>query len=100
MGKGGKALKNFIESIPDDKINGFTDGEHALYSNTHYRLDNRGLASGDPKIHNLQVRVNRETTISTLKREAGKTVATALVPKAGDWTPDMIRDELLSNRKI
>lgn len=51
-------------------------------------------------MHNLQVQVNRETTISTLKREAGKIVATALVPKAGDWTPDMIRDELLANRKI
>ncbi|KAL2678539.1 hypothetical protein Neosp_009287 [[Neocosmospora] mangrovei] len=100
MGKGSETLRKFIESIPDDKINGFTDGEHKLYSNTHYRLDHQGLTSGDPKMYNLQVQVNRGTTISILKREVGKTVATALVPVAGDWTPDMIREELLQNCMI
>ncbi|RTE80230.1 hypothetical protein BHE90_005228 [Fusarium euwallaceae] len=84
MGKAGKALRNFILSIPDDKINGFTDGEHTLYKDANYRLDNQGLTTGDPQRYNLQVQVNREreTTLSTLKREVGKTVATALVPTA------------------
>ncbi|RSL71773.1 hypothetical protein CEP53_001349 [Fusarium sp. AF-6] len=97
MGKAGKALRNFILSIPDDKINGFTDGEHTLYKDANYRLDNQGLTTGDPQRYSLQVQV---TTLSTLKREVGKTVATALVPTAEDWTPDMIRNELLENCKI
>ncbi|RSL69602.1 hypothetical protein CEP51_012316 [Fusarium floridanum] len=49
MGKAGKALRNFILSIPDDKINSFTDGEHTLYKDANYRLDNQGLTTGDPQ---------------------------------------------------
>ncbi|KAM0414694.1 hypothetical protein ACHAPT_013456 [Fusarium lateritium] len=109
MGKASKALKEFIESIPDGKINGFMNREHTLYKDVNYRLDNQGLTTGEPKFNNLKVQVNRETTLGTLdretafsalQREAGKTVVTALVPLEGGWTPDMSRDELLRTSKI
>jgi hypothetical protein len=58
------------------------------------------LTSGDPKYYNFQVQINNQTSISTLKRETGKTVATALVPTDGSWNPKKIRDELLSNMKL
>lgn len=43
MGKASKALKAFIVGMPDDKLSGFTSGEHTLYSDTDFRLDNQGV---------------------------------------------------------
>ena len=43
------------------------------------------LTSGHLQYYNLQVQVNNQATISTLK-ETAKIVATALVPTDGSWT--------------
>jgi hypothetical protein len=43
MGKGSKSLKDFIVGIPDGKLSGFTSGEHKLYSDINFRLDNQGV---------------------------------------------------------
>lgn len=43
MGKVSKALEAFIRTIPDDKLSGFTDGEHTLYKDVNYRLDQQGV---------------------------------------------------------
>ena len=45
--------------------------------------------------HNLQVQVNKGTSISTLKKVAPNTVAgPVLVPSDNTWTASKIRDEL------
>ncbi|QRD84974.1 hypothetical protein F9C07_9231 [Aspergillus flavus] len=58
------------------------------------------LTTGDPQYYNLQVRINNQTTISTLKRVKGETVAHTLVPADGSWTPEQIRQALLANTLI
>ncbi|KAJ5225133.1 hypothetical protein N7468_006358 [Penicillium chermesinum] len=100
MGKASKALKAFIVGIPDGKLSGFTSGEHTLYSDADFRLDNQGLTTGDPQYYNLHVQINNQTTISTLQREKGATIANTLVPTDGSWTPEQIRVALLANMKI
>ncbi|KAJ1713090.1 hypothetical protein AFGD_005267 [Aspergillus flavus] len=100
MGKATSALTAFIENIPDGKISGYTSGEHTLHRDTNFRLDNQGLTTGDPQYYNLQVQINNQTTISTLKRVKGETVAHTLVPADGSWTPEQIRQALLANTLI
>ncbi|KAJ5470345.1 hypothetical protein N7530_007702 [Penicillium desertorum] len=97
MGKGSKSLKDFIVGIPDGKLSGFTSGEHKLYSDINFRLDNQGLTTGHPQYYNLHVQINNQTTISTLQRAKGATVANTLVPTDWSWTPEQIRQALLAN---
>ncbi|RHZ64432.1 uncharacterized protein CDV56_105796 [Aspergillus thermomutatus] len=36
------SLEEFIKSIPDEKIMGFTDGEHGLYKDVNHHLNHQG----------------------------------------------------------
>ncbi|KAJ5102312.1 hypothetical protein NUU61_004534 [Penicillium alfredii] len=60
----------------------------------------RILTTGDPQYYNLHVQINNQTTISTLQREKGATIANTLVPTDGSWTPEQIRLALRANMKI
>ena len=58
------------------------------------------MTSDDPPRHNLQVQVNRQTKISTLKNLArAKTVAGPVLAD-GDETPEEIRKALLESMDI
>ena len=50
--------------------------------------------------HNLQVQVNKQTSITTLKKLAPSTVSMALVPESSPWSAEEIREEMLANRTI
>lgn len=43
MGKATKALKEFIESIPDSKLTGFPAAAGTIYKTTEFRLDMQGV---------------------------------------------------------
>ena len=43
MGKASKALKEFIESIPDSKLTGFPAAAGTIYKTTEFRLDMQGV---------------------------------------------------------
>lgn len=59
------------------------------------------MTSSNPQEHNLQVQVNKGTTISTLKKHAPSTVAgPVLVPSNDPWTADQIKSALLASMKI
>ncbi|KAK4246189.1 hypothetical protein C7999DRAFT_33404 [Corynascus novoguineensis] len=108
MGKASAAIRAFIESIPDEKLTGFADPDpsYTIYSNTDFRLDLQNKTSTKPPNYNLQVQVNRQSTISTLKRmkkktgNTGTTVAKALVPTDGSWNAAAVRAALLAGRMI
>jgi hypothetical protein len=53
------------------------------------------MTSGSPKKHNLQVQINKETTITSLKKSAPQTVATLLVPDDESMTSQQIKDGLI-----
>ncbi|KAG8627442.1 hypothetical protein KVT40_004925 [Elsinoe batatas] len=106
--KGKKELLSFIDSIPDDKLTGLRPPKpnYTIFTNVNLRLDNQGYTSTDPKKHNLQVQINRGTTISTLKSAAkkssqrGTSVAIAEVPDDGSWGAKKIKDTLKASSKI
>jgi len=58
------------------------------------------MTSGEPKEHNLQVQINKETTITSLKKSAPQTVATLLVSKDDPPSAATIRDNLIANITI
>lgn len=43
MGKASKALKEFIEGIPDSKLTGFSTAPGTIYKTTEFRLDMQGV---------------------------------------------------------
>ncbi|KAF2768103.1 hypothetical protein EJ03DRAFT_274905 [Teratosphaeria nubilosa] len=94
MGKAQKALKAFIEGIPESKLTNLTKSIGTLYKDDDFRLDMQGMTSDDPAKHNLQVQVNNGTAISTLKKAAPKTVAGPVLVAAGTSASD-VRSELL-----
>ncbi|KAI9668024.1 MAG: hypothetical protein M1821_000844 [Bathelium mastoideum] len=101
--KGAKALIAFITDIPDSKLTGWTEGEHTIYKDTDFRLDNQGKTS-DKKHYNVHVQVNNEVTISTLKKSKGQTVSNVLVPisdeGALEWDAAKIKTELKEAKRI
>ena len=64
------------------------------------------MTSDDPRMYNIQVQINRNTTISTLKKmnkkskNRGTTVAKALVPIDGSWDATAVKDALKKGRLI
>jgi hypothetical protein len=63
------------------------------------------MTSDDPRMYNIQVQVNRETKISSLKNQKrskynGTTLAKALVPIDGSWDVAMVRQALLDGLLI
>ncbi|KAI1788568.1 hypothetical protein LXA43DRAFT_633266 [Ganoderma leucocontextum] len=122
MGKATKALLAFINGIPDDKLKDIGESQHTIYQDSDFRLDMQGVStpselssqsvvewcgshclflqmtSGEPKRYNLQVQINKQTTISTLKKHQPATVAIYLANKTD--SPATIRQGLLSGMKI
>ncbi|KAF8448151.1 hypothetical protein BGX38DRAFT_1093445 [Terfezia claveryi] len=96
MGKASKALREFINGIPDNKINPPPGAAGTIVSDENFRLDMQGLTSGKPQKFNLQVQINSQTSISTIKKLAPKTVATYLTPTDNPGTPAQIRAGLIN----
>ncbi|KAK9364366.1 hypothetical protein V1509DRAFT_91962 [Lipomyces kononenkoae] len=108
MGKASDAIIEFIEGIPDGKLRGFSDPHPAytVYQTLHFRLDVQNMTTADPPMYDIQVQINRETSISTLKRmnekskKSGTSVAKALVPADGSWDAASVRQALLHGRMV
>lgn len=43
MGKATKALKEFIDDIPDSKLTGFSTASGTIHKTTEFRLDMQGV---------------------------------------------------------
>lgn len=54
------------------------------------------MTSDKPPKHNLQVQINKQTTITSLKKLVPDTVAAILVDKDSDETPEQIRERLIA----
>lgn len=68
-------LKSFIDSIPAIRLENFAPSamSNPIYSDMNFRLDMQGITSAGE--FNLQVQVNRQTTIKSLRVARGNTVA-------------------------
>lgn len=119
MGKTGNPrweLQYFIENIPDEKLKAFPSKEISnVHNDDNYRLDMQSvcvvdiattsahinrrvlqLTSNRPYHWNIQIQINRQSTIASLKRIRGQSVTKALVPAEGNgWTAEEVGAELL-----
>ncbi|KAH7175381.1 hypothetical protein EDB81DRAFT_874234 [Dactylonectria macrodidyma] len=93
MGRGIKRdLMDFIDSIPDEKLEGFPSSQTTIFRDQNFRLDMQGItSSGD---WNLQIQVNYSASSTSLRRIAPKTIAgPVLVSPTNPLAPDQIRAE-------
>ncbi|RDW61202.1 uncharacterized protein DSM5745_10700 [Aspergillus mulundensis] len=94
MGRGKKkVLSDFIDSIPDEKLEGFPDSPSTLYHDLDFRFDMQGITSNDE--WNLQIQVNFKPKTPSLRKFAPKTVAgPVLVSRSEPLTGEEIRQAL------
>jgi len=112
MGKASKALKDFIDEIPDSNLEALPPSAGTIYTTKHFRLDMQGVSwiyskqpltkplsradgsmypqmTGSQEHYNLQIQVNKGTTFAS-KTPAGP----VLVPSDNPWSAEKIKEEL------
>jgi hypothetical protein len=122
MGNNTTRAEDFIDDIPNCKLAGLPTIPRTIYKNTDFRLDMQGvrsflpfpfspllhlsnswqyqMTSGDPKKHNIQVQVNKGTTVTTLKKAAPRTVASVLVLQDDPPSAETIKKDLKASVTI
>ncbi|KAK4118878.1 hypothetical protein N657DRAFT_637728 [Parathielavia appendiculata] len=85
-----KILRDFIDNIPDHKLENFSDGPGTIHKDIDLRLDMQGITNNDE--WNLQIQVNYGCKTTSLKPYAPDTVAgPVLVSRTAPLTPEEIR---------
>jgi len=99
MGKASKALKEFIGSIPDSKLTGFSTAPGVVYKTTEFRLDMQGMTS--KREFNLQIQANREAQVTSVRGLAPQTVAgPVLIGEDKSVTAEEVRKKLYDSMLI
>lgn len=100
MGMGVVGLFDFIDSIPDSRLTGdFSALGKTIYRDQNFRMDMQGMTTGS-KAYNVQIQVNKGTSIKTLKGFAPKSATTLIIPVDAGWTPDEVRAKFKANKVI
>lgn len=92
-----KALPQFIDDIPDSKLEGgFPSSTMTIWHNDNYRLDMQGLTTDAPRCWNLQVQVNKQVLFTSAKRAGknGASVAKVLIPIDAPYSAADIKEML------
>ncbi|RSM06723.1 hypothetical protein CEP52_005608 [Fusarium oligoseptatum] len=88
-------------SIPDDKINSFTDGEHTLYKDANYRLDNQGHLAlhdwADP--HTCALPLEYDNNESSTSFTSGSRGQSGIASRTRSTSPAKNSDDLLKLEK-
>jgi hypothetical protein len=91
---------------------GFVTNRKTIFPDTDWRMDMQGVShfttcagsqvlnpiqttSDKPAKHNLQVQINHQITITSLKEDAPDTVATLMVPADGSMSVAQVRQGLI-----
>jgi hypothetical protein len=94
----GKSLKvrieDWIDEIPDSKLDGCYVEDRPAYIDRLCRLDCQGVTSDEPKHFNMQVQVNNGCPDTTMRKLKPYTVAWCLVPIDNPWTAQQTKDAL------
>lgn len=96
MGAADKFIQQWIDDIPNSKLEGGLRTSGQVHSDIDARLDAQGLVrkpDGSYSI-NLQLQLNRGIRISTLKKFAPVSFAWCEVPENGGGTAAMIKQNL------
>ncbi|KAH4039499.1 hypothetical protein HBI09_032820 [Parastagonospora nodorum] len=89
-----KLLTEWIEDIPDAKLEGGIRDRGTMYSTRDLRIDCQETVRGEKASYNIQVQVNKGCTHTTLKLVKGKTMAFCFAPVVDPWTAEQIRTAL------
>ncbi|KAH7385712.1 hypothetical protein BKA66DRAFT_416250 [Pyrenochaeta sp. MPI-SDFR-AT-0127] len=73
-------LHDWIDEIPDDKLDGAYVVGHPVFIDQYCRVDLQGLTSDDPPLFNLQVQVNNGCPDTTMRLLKPATVAVCYAP--------------------
>lgn len=86
-----KLLKEWIEDIPDARLEGGIRDRGTMYTARDLRIDCQETVRGENASYNIQVQVNKGCQHTTLKLVKGKTMAFCFAPVADPWTAGQIR---------
>jgi|TARA_R110002003_G_scaffold702_15_gene21220 hypothetical protein len=94
-----KLIKQWIEEIPDSKLEGGIPDGDTVHKDKYMRLDNqRTITKPDGSMYfNLQVQVNYGCPHTTLVKLAPDSVAMCLAPVKNPWSAARIKKELLAS---
>jgi len=70
-----KALKEFIDEIPESKLKNFPSNPGTLYNDSNFRLDLQGLTA---TAYNLQIQANNGAPNTSVRKVAPQSVAAVL----------------------
>ncbi|KAH9967394.1 hypothetical protein BC827DRAFT_1264219 [Russula dissimulans] len=84
-----KALKDFINDIPKEKLEGFPSTPGTLYSDRNLRLDLQGLTK---TAYNLQIQANNNAPNTSVRKAAPDTVAAVLKEFTSKATAEDVRE--------
>ncbi|KAF2995878.1 hypothetical protein E8E13_004315 [Curvularia kusanoi] len=91
----GKALREFIDNLKDEKINpqqGIQSGKIDGDGNVH--INNKHLTSGDPQKYMLKLVVNNKPEMTSFKEHSGQQVASLEVDRQSTLTAADIKKKL------
>jgi hypothetical protein len=86
-------IKDWIDAIPDNKLDGTYVVERPAYTDKFCRLDCQSITS-DGTCFNLQVQVNMQCPDTTMAKLKSKSVAWCLAPIENQWTPQQVKNAL------
>ncbi|KAF2035028.1 hypothetical protein EK21DRAFT_55638 [Setomelanomma holmii] len=89
-----KFILNFIDDIPDSKLEVGIKDRGTVYRDRDLRLDNHETTRRDKAIYNLQVQVNEACRHTSLAMAVPDSVARCSAPVKDPWSAQKIRDEL------
>ncbi|PMD17942.1 hypothetical protein NA56DRAFT_707350 [Hyaloscypha hepaticicola] len=71
------------KQIANDKLRSLPGNAGTIHFNKNFRLDMQGLTT-KYRFWNLQIQINKETTLTSLKTLSGTTIATVICPQQFD----------------
>jgi hypothetical protein len=89
-----RVICDWIDTIPNSKLEGGICDRGTIYDDRNFRLDNQGTITRGPAMYNLQVQVNKNCKLTTFKKQAPKSFAWILAPADDPWSAAEIKAAL------
>ncbi|KAN0123204.1 hypothetical protein V8E52_003157 [Russula decolorans] len=89
-----KALKTFIEEIPESKLENFPSAPRTLYDDDDFRLDLQGLTKS---AYNLQIQANKGSGNTSVRKAAPQSVAGVLKAFSSEASAEDVRKAFLES---
>jgi hypothetical protein len=89
-----KFINSFIDSIPDEKLEGGIRNRGTIYKDRDMRLDCQETIDGENPEYDIRVQINKDCRHTSLAMAAPDSVAYCFAPVIQSWPASKIREEL------